>query len=107
MTEVKDETPALTRALRYMTDEDHRLLLERAQHMRFGRGEVIIAEGSRRQAIYLVQQGFARVERAHLGNGRDGSDPVVSRRVLPYSNHRPAGLLENHVGLSVSLNVAR
>ena len=69
MTGVKDETPALTRALRFITDEDHRLLLERAQHMSFGRGEVIIAEGSRRQAIYLLQQGFVRVERAHLGQG--------------------------------------
>jgi CRP-like cAMP-binding protein len=57
------------RALRFVTDEDHRLLLERAQQLRFGRGDVIVAEGSRRQAIFLLQQGFVRVERAHLGQG--------------------------------------
>jgi extracellular factor (EF) 3-hydroxypalmitic acid methyl ester biosynthesis protein len=69
MTAVKDETPALTSALRFITVEDHRLLLERAQHMRFGRGEVILAEGSRRRAIFLLERGFVRVERAHLGQG--------------------------------------
>ena len=69
MSTVKDETPTLTSALRFITVEDHRLLLERAQHMRFGRGEMIIAEGSRRRAIFLLEQGFVRVERAHLGQG--------------------------------------
>lgn len=69
MTAVDNETPVLARALRFATDQDHRLLLERAQQLRFGRGDVILAEGSRRQAIFLIQQGFVRVERAHLGQG--------------------------------------
>jgi extracellular factor (EF) 3-hydroxypalmitic acid methyl ester biosynthesis protein len=69
MTGVRDATPTLRGALRFMTIEDQRLLLERARHMRFGRGEVIIAEGSRRRAIFLLEEGFVRIERAHLGQG--------------------------------------
>jgi CRP-like cAMP-binding protein len=69
MSAVDEETPAFTRALRFMTDDDQRLLLERAQVRHFGRGEVILAEGSRSQAIFVLQQGFVRIERAHLGQG--------------------------------------
>jgi extracellular factor (EF) 3-hydroxypalmitic acid methyl ester biosynthesis protein len=69
VTRVDEASPALSRALRFITDEDHRLLLERAQLLRFVRGDVIVEEGSRRQAVFLVQQGFVRVERSHLGHG--------------------------------------
>jgi extracellular factor (EF) 3-hydroxypalmitic acid methyl ester biosynthesis protein len=69
MTGVDDVVPTLETALRFLTDEDHRLLLERARQQRFGRGDVILVEGSRQQAIFLVQEGFVRIERAHLGHG--------------------------------------
>jgi extracellular factor (EF) 3-hydroxypalmitic acid methyl ester biosynthesis protein len=56
-------------SLSFLTTDAHRLLLERAREARFARDEVILAEGSRQQALYLVQRGFVRVERAHLGHG--------------------------------------
>ena len=55
--------------LQFLTTEDLRLLLEQAKHVLFARGEVILAEGSRTQAILLVLRGFVRVERSHLGQG--------------------------------------
>jgi extracellular factor (EF) 3-hydroxypalmitic acid methyl ester biosynthesis protein len=55
--------------LQFLTAEDRRLLLEQARHLLFARGEVILAEGSRTQAIFLVLRGFVRVERSHLGQG--------------------------------------
>jgi extracellular factor (EF) 3-hydroxypalmitic acid methyl ester biosynthesis protein len=69
VTESDGEIPVLSRALRFLTKEDHRLLLERSEQGRFKRGDVILAEGSRRRAIFLLQQGFVRIERAHLGQG--------------------------------------
>jgi extracellular factor (EF) 3-hydroxypalmitic acid methyl ester biosynthesis protein len=62
-------------ALRFLTDEDHRLLEEQAHQARFDRGEMILAEGFRRQAIFLLRKGFVRVERAYLGRGI-----VIARR---------------------------
>jgi CRP-like cAMP-binding protein len=56
-------------SLRYLTADDRRLLFERAQQAHFVRDDVILAEGSRRQAIFFLRHGFVRVERAHLGHG--------------------------------------
>ena len=64
-----DHAPAPTPALRFLTDDDLRLLFERAHPAHFVRGDVIIEEGSRRQAIVFVREGYVRVERAHLGRG--------------------------------------
>jgi len=56
-------------SLSFLTADDRRLLLERAREAPFARGEIILARGSRQQALYLVQRGFVRVELAHLGRG--------------------------------------
>jgi len=60
---------AVTPGLRYLTNEDRGMLTERAQVAHFNRGEVVLAEGSRRQAMFLLLQGFVRIERAYLGQG--------------------------------------
>ena len=59
------EAASARRPLRFLTDSDFRILLERAYQAHFVRGEVIIEEGSRRQAILLLLQEFVRVERSH------------------------------------------
>jgi len=53
--------------LRFLTDDDQRLLLEKARRLTYSPGEVIIAEGSTQQALYLVHAGHVRVERERLG----------------------------------------
>jgi len=63
----RDEGPAPTPGLRFLTESDRNLLLERAQSARFIRGDVILAEGSRQQMMYLLREGFVRIERAYLG----------------------------------------
>jgi extracellular factor (EF) 3-hydroxypalmitic acid methyl ester biosynthesis protein len=55
--------------LKNLTADDQRLLLEKARRAQFAKDDVILEEGSRRQALYFLRQGFARVERAHLGRG--------------------------------------
>jgi CRP-like cAMP-binding protein len=67
--------------MRYLTDEDWRQLLDRGQHARFSRGDVVIVEGSLGVGICTIRQGYVRVERAHLGHGvaiaRRGPGEVV------------------------------
>jgi hypothetical protein len=58
MTSLEDDEDAGTLALRYLTKEDHRLLDEQAQQARYVRGDVILAEGARRQAIFLLRKGL-------------------------------------------------
>jgi CRP-like cAMP-binding protein len=67
--------------MRYLTGEDWRQLLDRGQHARFSRGDVVIVEGSRGVGICIIRQGYVRVELAHLGHGvaiaRRGPGEVV------------------------------
>jgi len=55
--------------LEFLTQDDERLLLEKATRMRFSPGEQILEEGSRRQAIFVIRSGMVGVEVAHLGRG--------------------------------------
>ncbi|MCA8967049.1 MAG: cyclic nucleotide-binding domain-containing protein [Planctomycetes bacterium] len=52
--------------LEFLTDEDRRLLSETAEHRRYAPDEVILAEGAQRNALFVIQEGSARVERAHM-----------------------------------------
>jgi extracellular factor (EF) 3-hydroxypalmitic acid methyl ester biosynthesis protein len=70
--------------LRFLTDEDWQLLLERAEQARFSRGDVILVEGSRGVGICVIRSGFVRIERAHLGHGvavaRRGPGEIVGEQ---------------------------
>jgi CRP-like cAMP-binding protein/SAM-dependent methyltransferase len=55
--------------LQYLTGDDERLLLEKASDVSVAVHEVLLGEGSRRQALFLLRDGTVRVERAHLGQG--------------------------------------
>ena len=51
--------------LQYLTQDDRRAILAKARRASFGPGEVILEEGSRKQALFILQDGIARVERAY------------------------------------------
>ena len=55
--------------LRFLTQDDHRLLLEQAQPLVYQRNQPILEEGTQRAALFVVRQGSARIERAHFGRG--------------------------------------
>lgn len=59
----------LRRVFQFLTQDDERLLLERTTRTEFSRNSQIVKEGSRRQAIYIIRSGMARVEREHFGRG--------------------------------------
>ena len=52
---------------RFLTEDDQRLLLEKARRLTYQPDEVIIEEGSKRQALFFVHSGHVRVERERLG----------------------------------------
>jgi len=52
--------------LEYLTEEDRQLLSETAEHRHYEPDEVILAEGEQRNALFVIQDGSARVERAHM-----------------------------------------
>jgi CRP-like cAMP-binding protein len=63
--------------LRYLTDGDLGLLLEKSQRLGYQPDEVIIAEGSRRQALFVLREGHVRVELPGFGT------PVVLTTLGP------------------------
>lgn len=56
-------------ALRFLTLDDHRLLLEQAERCTYARNTTILEEGSHRTALFFIERGAARVERTHFGRG--------------------------------------
>src|SRR5262245_60792387 len=59
----------MTESLQFLTTEDRRLLDERATRRFHQPGDRVLSEGERREAIFLIRRGVARVERDHLGYG--------------------------------------
>ena len=55
--------------LQYLTQDDQKLLAQNVTKSSVDKDAVILEEGSRRQALFLVREGAVRVERAHLGRG--------------------------------------
>jgi len=58
-----------TNPLEFLTKEDVNLLVEKADHIRFRPNELILEEGSRRQAIFILRSGAVRIERTYSGKG--------------------------------------
>jgi CRP-like cAMP-binding protein len=63
------EAHMLKRAFYFLTDEDRKLLVEKAVERHFRKGELILEEGSTRQGLFMVKDGTVRVERSHMGQG--------------------------------------
>ncbi len=61
------ELRAAHETFRFLTEEDHRLLGERARTLKFQPDEAILREGSARQGLFVIVSGRVRVEREHLG----------------------------------------
>ncbi|MEW6351827.1 MAG: cyclic nucleotide-binding domain-containing protein [Thermodesulfobacteriota bacterium] len=53
--------------LELLTDDDLRLLMQKADRHRFVKDELIVEEGSRRQALFFIRQGRVRVVRTYSG----------------------------------------
>ena len=53
---------------RYLTQDDQRMLLEKARRLTYQPDETVITEGSRRQALFFIRKGRVRIEREHLGH---------------------------------------
>jgi len=60
---------ALEGTFRFLTEEDEPLLLEKAERVSYQKGDVLLPEGSHRQAIFLLRRGEVRIERGYLGRG--------------------------------------
>ena len=52
--------------LKRLNEDDRRKLMQRAERARFERDGVILAEGEHSDAIFVLREGEARVERSHM-----------------------------------------
>jgi extracellular factor (EF) 3-hydroxypalmitic acid methyl ester biosynthesis protein len=59
----------MDKVFRFLTRQDTELMLEKAERLHYSRNQVILEEGSRKQAIYIIRKGLVRIERSHLGQG--------------------------------------
>ena len=51
--------------LAFLTDADRRRLIGKATRREYAPGETIVRQGDRRHAVYVLDEGEARVERSH------------------------------------------
>src|SRR5262249_55830957 len=98
--------PGDARGLRFLTADDWRLILARARHASFGRGDVVLVEGSQGAGLCLIRKGYVRIERAHLGHGvavaRRGPGEVVGEQsFLQHSGATASVVAEGEVEVSI------
>jgi CRP-like cAMP-binding protein len=58
----RGDDPTIENTFRFLRPEDRTALVESAPRRSFAAGEAIIRQGSRRQALYVVEEGVVRVE---------------------------------------------
>jgi CRP-like cAMP-binding protein len=54
---------ALAQNMKYLTDNEHVLIMSKAKPVTFGKGEPLIREGSPSPAFYMIRSGSVRVSR--------------------------------------------
>ncbi len=82
--------------LKYVTDREEARMLAEATRERFEDGAVIVAEGQRTRALFILRSGEARVERAH------GEFSVEISRLRPGELFGEMGFVEDfHASASV------
>ncbi len=94
------------KAFEFLTKEDFNLLVENADRLTFQKNELILAEGSRRQAIFILLSGTVRIERMHAGKAVAyvtlGPGQIFGE--MSFVENQPASasvLAEDHVELHV------
>lgn len=59
--------PSMEKAFDFLTDDDWDLLVEKGETVDFKKDQVILEEGERRRALYVILEGSCRVEQSHQG----------------------------------------
>jgi extracellular factor (EF) 3-hydroxypalmitic acid methyl ester biosynthesis protein len=98
--------PGVVFGLRFLTDDDWRLLLERARSAHFIRGDVILVEGSFGAGLCVIRGGFVRIERVHLGHGvaiarRGPGELVGEMSFLQHTGATASVVAEDDVDVSI------
>jgi len=52
-----------------LTDDDWKVLLENARQVSYGKGDIILEEGSKMRAIFVLDRGYASIESSDRGRG--------------------------------------
>jgi CRP-like cAMP-binding protein len=73
----RSDEPTVENALRFLTPEERTSLIEGAARRTFQKGEVIVQQGDVGQALYVIEEGFVRIEK----KSADGA--VVLARLWP------------------------
>jgi CRP-like cAMP-binding protein len=73
---------ALWRNMRYLTENDHLLLMSKAKTIHFDACELLIREGSPSKAFYMIKSGNARVEREGIRLASFGEGSVCGEMTL-------------------------
>src|SRR3954466_7159898 len=66
---------ALSKNMKYLTENDHVLIMSKAKPITFGKGESLIREGVPSPAFYMIRTGTVRVQRGgtHLASFGGGN----------------------------------
>jgi CRP/FNR family cyclic AMP-dependent transcriptional regulator len=66
---------ALSKNMKYLTENDHTLIMSKAKPLTFGKGEPLIREGAPSPAFYMIRSGSVRVQRGmtHLATLNAGN----------------------------------
>jgi CRP/FNR family cyclic AMP-dependent transcriptional regulator len=106
----KDASPlgrneALSRNMKYLTDNDHTLIMSKAKPVTFAKGEPLIREGTPSPAFYMIRTGRVRVQRGltHLANLESGN--VCGEMTLLEASPASASVIADDVVVADAVDV--
>src|SRR6185312_12369529 len=73
---------ALTRNMKYLTENDHVLIMSKAKPLTFAPGEALIKEGTPSPAFYMIREGSVKVLRGATNLGTLNSGNVCGEMTL-------------------------
>jgi len=96
---------ALARNMKFLTENDHTLIMSKAKPVTFGKGEPLIREGTPSPAFYMIRSGSVRIQRGmtHLATFQSGN--ICGEMTLLESSPASASVIAEEVVVADAVEV--
>src|SRR4051794_31861609 len=106
----KDSSPlgrndALSRNMKYLTENDHTLIMSKTKPVTFGKGEPLIREGTPSPAFYMIRSGSVRVQRGLTALATLQSGNVCGEMTLLEATPASASVIAEEVVVADAVDV--
>src|SRR3954471_21036664 len=96
---------ALSQNMKYLTDNDHTLIMSKAKPVTFAKGESLIREGSPSPAFYMIRTGSVRVQRGNTHLATLNAGNVCGEMTLLEASPASASVIAEEIVVADAVEV--